>query len=352
MKYIKGFDGLRGISIFLVLLTHLAFLDNLDFNNYWVKRLLKMISGHTGVVIFFTLSGFLISKILIQEKIKNGFINLKAFFIKRFLRLAPALVIFYIIIFTFMILKMISVSYQGLVFVFFYLYNFLPSKYYTSELGHLWSLAVEEQFYFIWPFIINLFNRYAKMLMLITILVLCVISQAVLPNLFLPFNGKSYFISEVFRVNGWFFPAAFPIIIGSASYSLFNGGDFSGSGLSSPHGYGRIGILLFFSPFLIPDFALDYSYMIQAIGISLILNWIVNNQDSIIVKALDFQQLAYVGKISYGLYVYHGFFIRTGPGGGLSIQQFPINIILTFIVSIISFEFYEKRVLRLKSKLQ
>ena len=59
----------------------------------------------------------------------------------------------------------------------------------------------------------------------------------------------------------------------------------------------------------------------------------------------------YLGKISYGLYVYQGFFLGTGPGGNIDVQSYPLNIILVFAVAILSYELIEKPVLGLKSKI-
>ena len=68
------------------------------------------------------------------------------------------------------------------------------------------------------------------------------------------------------------------------------------------------------------------------------------------ISLLENRLLSYIGKISYGLYLYQGIFLKTGPSGILAIQQFPLNIFLTFIVAIISYEFIEKPILRYKKR--
>lgn len=93
MKYIKGFDTLRAISIAMVVTAH-------SLPNLWIQdhRIWYLISGDTGVLVFFVISGFLITTLLLKEKRMNGIINLKKFFARRFLRLLPPLVIFYLAI--------------------------------------------------------------------------------------------------------------------------------------------------------------------------------------------------------------------------------------------------------------
>ena len=80
MKYIKGFDALRGISIILVLLTHLGLYHHLPENHFLKHRIWQLISGSSGVQIFFTLSGFLITKILLKEL--NEFKNIHFKYLK------------------------------------------------------------------------------------------------------------------------------------------------------------------------------------------------------------------------------------------------------------------------------
>jgi peptidoglycan/LPS O-acetylase OafA/YrhL len=92
------------------------------------------------------------------------------------------------------------------------------------------------------------------------------------------------------------------------------------------------------------------SFLIQPLGVCLFLIWIYYNQESILTNLLENRLLSYIGKISYGLYLYQGIFLRTGPSGILAIQQFPLNIILTFIVAIFSYEFIEKPILRYKKR--
>ncbi len=149
MKYIKGYDSLRAVSILLVLFSHLGLYGLLPENDYIKDRVWSIISGTTGVQIFFTLSGFLITKILISEKNKFGNIHFKNFYIRRFLRLLPPLIFFYTTILFLMSTQQIQATKIGFLYSIFYAYNFVPKTYYTNELGHTWSLALEEQFHII-----------------------------------------------------------------------------------------------------------------------------------------------------------------------------------------------------------
>lgn len=347
--YIKGYDGLRAVSILMVLVTHLGWTDALDSTDYFTKRLIHLFSGNTGVNIFFTLSGFLITQILLTEKIRTGTINLKHFFIRRLLRLLPPLLLFLLTAAGLMYFGYIRSSFVGVLFSLFYVYNFIPDKFYTGELGHLWSLAVEEQFYFFWPFVVRFF-RYKKMILVAAaILLISLVAQWLLPTAAIFWNNKYHLLSDMSHVGRWFFPAAAPIMMGAVAYVL----------LQLPQVQNHMNnsrylllwtVVLFCSPLLLPDPTLDYAKYFQSMAVVLILIWLKGNQASGLTTLLEFAPLAYLGRISYGVYVYHGLFLRTGPGGTLGVQQFPYNIILTMVVAVISFEFMEKRVLRYKER--
>lgn len=342
MKYIKGFDTLRAISIVLVLLTHLGLYHHLPENDFIKYRFWKLISGSTGVQIFFTLSGFLITKILLKELNEFKNIHFKNFYTRRFLRLLPPLLVFYIVIAILMHFGLIHTSKVGFLYSFFYFYNFVPNQFYTGELGHTWSLALEEQYYLIWPFVINFLCKKKGFLFILFILIACIISINTYP--YLAFTNN-------FKPERWFIPAVGPIVIGSFFAWLIDKNDKKYSGyFERKQLLLWIGIIMFIFPLYTP--VLKLSFLFQSIGVSIILIWILFNQESKVTNLLNSKATSYIGTISYGLYVYQGLFLKTGPSGTLWIQQFPQNIVLTFLTAIISFHLIEKPILKLKKKYQ
>lgn len=348
--YIKGFDGLRAISILFVLMTHLGFYPLLSHSEFFTQRVLMLINGTAGVNIFFAISGFLITTILLREKLSRGRIDFKNFFIRRFLRLLPTLLVFYIVIFILMTAGFIDRTYAGFLFSFFYLYNFVPNKYYTGELGHTWSLAVEEQFYLFWPFAVNAMRKYRLLAISGIILALCIVSIIIVPYLYLPYHGKIFYLNYIFNPVRWFLPAAGSIMIGASVAVLNFYKDpriihFFASGLCL-----ALSIVLYFSPLYMPYQVFGYIFIPQELGISLFLVWIFHNQNALITNILEIKPLAFIGKISYGIYVWQGLFLKTGPGGSLAIQHFPLNIILVFIVASVSYYTVERYALSFKEK--
>ena len=145
--YIAGLDGVRAVSVLIVIASHAGF---------------SMIPGGLGVEFFFVLSGFLITYLSI-EGIKKGKYSVLVFFIRRFFRIIPPLIFIYL---TFSMLNYIF-SYDSFVeYEVSFLYRIFVANYYIifngssgllDGMGILWSLCVEEHFYFFFPLLVSIF---------------------------------------------------------------------------------------------------------------------------------------------------------------------------------------------------
>ncbi len=135
-----GLDGLRGIAILLVLVCHV--LDNAGIWNG---------AGSAGVTVFFTLSGFLITSLLVEELQARGRVSLRSFYARRARRLFPALAAAVLLVGAFQ--AAVGIASPGhLLPVIFYVGNWIAVAH--GNLGllpHTWSLSIEEQFYLLWP---------------------------------------------------------------------------------------------------------------------------------------------------------------------------------------------------------
>ena len=142
-KYIFSFDVLRGFAVFLVLLLH---------GSYGFFK-----GGWIGVDLFFALSGYLITSLLMTEYNVSGNINIGQFYFRRAVRLFPALFVCILIaniLWPFSNFFAGANQKQATVAAFFYFTNFISGNI-SGNMAHLWSLAVEEHFYLIWPFILT-----------------------------------------------------------------------------------------------------------------------------------------------------------------------------------------------------
>lgn len=158
-RYLEGLDGLRAVAVIAIIIYHL--------NPSWLP------GGFLGVDTFFVISGYLITSLLLYEYRTKGTIDLKGFWIRRFKRLIPAVFFMVITVLTYTLFfetEMIQRMKQDAIAAFFYVSNwwyiFQDVSYFDSAesqpLLHLWSLAIEEQFYLIWPLALFLLLKKTK----------------------------------------------------------------------------------------------------------------------------------------------------------------------------------------------
>lgn len=146
MKRIPSLDGLRAISILFVVLSHMSKSGHAPRIFYYFAA--------TGVSIFFVISGYLITSILLREREHTENINLREFYVRRAYRIFPAA-------FVFMAVAIIwfwpEFRWYHIAAGLLYVANYDLTR--PWVFGHLWSLSIEEQFYFLWPGILKLWYR-------------------------------------------------------------------------------------------------------------------------------------------------------------------------------------------------
>ena len=166
LDHVTSLDGLRGAAVLLVLVSHFGILAPLGLTGITlVDHFFR--GGYLGVDIFFVLSGFLITSLLLNEHEAHSKIYLLRFYGRRFLRLLPALTI---LLFLYSIVTVLegkafsSISLGIWASLFYYLnwqYVFsFPRSF--GDLGYLWSLSIEEQFYIVWPAVLILLLKITK----------------------------------------------------------------------------------------------------------------------------------------------------------------------------------------------
>ncbi|WP_341224449.1 acyltransferase [uncultured Arcticibacterium sp.] len=299
-NYIKSLDGIRFLAVSMVLFDH------------WSGDRLGFPASYLGVCMFFVLSGFLITRILLAAKEKDTNLNrghgfsLKRFYIRRTIRIFP---IYYLTLAILFILNVEPVrSKIG------WLASYMSNNYiaitdnWLGSVDHLWSLAVEEQFYLFFPFLILFLPLKNIQKSLLVLIVLSVLLRAyfylsgaswIRPYVLMPtcldafglggLLGYGVYYQKEKLVN--FFSKTSTLLIGTAIYVVTV---LWLQAVSEGHNY--VSIIF-----------LRLSESIISVAIVGYLVCRSNTSRGILHSIFEWQPLVYIGQISYGIYIYHNF---------------------------------------------
>jgi len=322
-EYRKDIDGLRAIAVFSVILFHMDFIKN----------------GYLGVDVFFVISGYLITGIIFNESLNNKF-SIAAFYLRRIRRILPLVLITTLITLLLGILFMLPNDLENLSHSLFatdlfannILEKITAKNYWATSnnydpLMHTWSLAVEEQFYLIYPLLFLFINTKKKNLIILILSIMTFFS------LILFFNSNSetqkfYFLQFRF----------FELSIGGIVAIIFNNNSISGR--HKPFLLLLLLLLIFTNGFITNDARLIL------ITLSTAALLMPTSSNSIISKFILENKIAVgIGKISFSLYMWHQIILAfTRYHFLLKIDAyFPYLILLIiFFLSIASYYFIEK----------
>jgi peptidoglycan/LPS O-acetylase OafA/YrhL len=318
MRYRPELDGLRGVAIAIVLASHTGLAG------------FAAEGGVAGVTLFFVLSGFLITSLLSAEFGRHGSVDLGAFYVRRGLRLLPAL---------FVLLTLAAVGYALnawpsqtappidnvpgiLLTVALYVPNWAAMTLNMGVLGHTWSLGIEEQFYLLWPLALIAGLRFLgpRRVALIAIAVAILVT---------PWRDYLLEVAPVIRAYAGTDTHADALLLGCALALLQvrAPGYLGWLGLACVAGTGAVWVtgdtgLRFFLPIA------TIASAVAVAGCPTILAW---------------RPLAYIGRISYGLYLWHFLLIWWG-------WPAPLVIAGSISIAVASYELLERPFLRLKGR--
>lgn len=345
-RYMVGLDSLRGLAILGVILYHI------NFN--WMP------GGFLGVTVFFVLSGYLITDILAMEWKRNKRIDLKKFWLSRARRLLPGMLVMLVITLAWITIfhsslleKMRGDSLAALFYVSNWWYIYHKLSYFDnfnqiSPLNHFWSLAVEEQFYVVWPFIISLGLYYIKKQsrMILLICLGAFASALAMAILYEPGVDPSriYYGTDT---------RAFSLLIGAVLALVWPSNRLANKIIPKARfildvvgGIALIIILVMFwktnqyDPFLYKG-----GMVLLSIATALLVANLAHPA-SRIAQFLRFRPLRWVGVRSYGIYLWHyPILTLTTPkvnAGDFSIIRAILQFLLIILIAQISWKFIEK----------
>lgn len=344
INYISELDGLRGAAILAVMIFHAG------------APFLR--GGFIGVDVFFVLSGFLITSLLISEFDRYGSVSLKNFYIRRALRLAPALIslliVFCLASFAVLDEEKANSNYKDALISLAYLSNWARafSMHPPDFLGHTWSLSIEEQFYIVWPIILLMLLRASEKRHHVVAIAAAIALLSWAFRIYLSINA-----TPPERLYNGLDTRADALMVGCTLGVMLS------SGLVSENAKNMLQkLLVVIAPLSVacliafstlvhwrdPNMYYFGFFIVEILTAVLVLDILMNPQ-SIIRKLLAMRWLVWVGSISYGLYLWHYPIYRTMSALGFhGLTIISVGSFITFIVATLSYYVMEKPILTFK----
>lgn len=334
-SHYSSLDGFRAISIIAVVYCHICFNEE--------NVIVKYFSGDWGVHFFFVISGFLITTLLLREKVRKGTIGLKKFYIRRVLRIFPVAYLYLLVILVLSIVFGVIIGWKSFASSLFYVRN-LPflnnGDWYT---GHFWSLSVEEQFYLFVPWLLRKKVKLYFILSCILLLATPIIS-------FFSFHGFSENIVVAFMDR--IVVAQAPIIIGSlVAILLFY------QKITVPKLSGLFSVILLLLSLVVKSNVVAFipsvfAPIISSLLLVTIIASSIQHENGWYYRLLNNWLIVKIGILSYSIYVWQQLF--THYQMWCKFESFwcsiLFNLLLLSVVSIVSYYFYERWFLKLKER--
>ena len=330
-------DGVRGVAILLVIVFHGYNTLPAAFHGGTFVAIAHE-GGHLGVDIFFVLSGYLITSLLLEEYKRTGSIDLRRFYERRVRRIFPAYYVFLAVVGVLALGELLHVSLLGWLLSAFYLTDYAFGN--TAVwIVHSWSLSVEEQFYLFWPALIMLLGvTRAKTFAFAIVLALPFVRLATYVTL--PHLRDSIDAMFHTRLDMLMYGAALSIGVSQRWPVLERLSGRAGGVAALVSGAALVcGVLV--ATRLHGAYLFTIGYSITGIATATLLLTLLSHPNWAAAKALSIRPLTAIGRISYSLYLWQQLFLS--PENQSIYGRFPINYMAAFACAIASYYLIERR---------
>jgi peptidoglycan/LPS O-acetylase OafA/YrhL len=340
-KHLPSLDGLRCFSILYVIIGHVNEYNPAGNNEY----LTYFLGGVFGVQFFFVISGFLITTLLLTEKIRTGTISLRHFYLRRLLRILPVAWLFLIVLILLNRYFDLGIARSDLLKGFFFVKNIGHQN--DWHTAHYWSLSVEEQYYLIFPFILSWggMKTYLNVCFLF-------IGLYIVKNIFEHFYPSGH--EPLYAVLNIFLNSNLLSILTGSLASIFLFKYDIGLPRMNNVLLAIIQALLFvlaFLTFKYPKF-FGLTSLMSSCSIAAGILLFIKFPFGVFHAILNNRIIAYIGRLSFSLYIWQQLFTAHQPWSGYFIygNSIILNLVFLGIVAFLSYNYFEKPFLKLKGR--
>ncbi len=351
MARIPSLDGLRTLSIFLVLAVHT--IQHLNLTHHVSLAWYAIFDGGTGVFIFFVISGYLITSLLLNEHQKRGSISMRGFYLRRAMRILPPLYAYVAVLLLLGWAGRLAIYHLDIVSALFFFHNYAPSRMWSLE--HFWSLSIEEQFYFFWPVLLlyclrkpGLAGRIAASRIALAVIVVSPVIRV------LSFQSTNPYIHD----GAGFHMRADSLMYGCVLALLQGTPTFERVYSFATRVWWIPPAIIFLSDCIGARFQnywqFPFGYTICGAAIAFFLLWCVRNPASAVGRILNARPIVHLGVLSYSIYLWQTLFLHhdnvTIFGSTLHLLTvFPFNWLAILVVAEMSFHLVEQPSLLLRN---
>ena len=338
---IPSLDGLRAISITLVLLAHVR--GTRGFPKLLSGRL-PLDLGVLGVRVFFVISGFLITSLLLGERAKTGTVSLPRFYLRRTLRIFPPYYVYILVVVVLQAVGWVALQSGDLLHAVTYTVNYHRDR--AWWLGHAWSLSVEEQFYLLWPAVFLLAGTGRALRVIVGFLMLAPLWRLAL-GFFVPSVslgiGETFFTTADAIGAGCLLALARPRLHASRPYRWM---------LGSPlMALVPVGVLFANASHVLSTKLYWLAGMtVESLLVMVLVDWATLRADSAVGRFLNTRPLVLFGMWSYSTYLWQQMFLNRH--GDSFVSAFPLNLVLAVAAAATSYYVVEQPSLRFREWLE
>ncbi|PZE26387.1 acyltransferase [Curtobacterium sp. MCBD17_028] len=339
---LSALDGLRGIAVALVVIGHATGAIGLHLP----VGLGLFDEGGRGVTVFFVLSGFLITSILLREQDRSGRIDLPAFYSRRAFRILPAFYVFLAVVSVLSVLgTVVHVTKAQVLFAGLFIWDYAPNGG-NWWLGHTWSLAIEEQFYLLWPLLLLLVRRRAAIIVAIAVLVLDPVLRVAEYVLVPSLRGYDNVMFHT-RADSLIVGALLALLLRTAAADTIR--RWAGM-LWVP----AVVYMLLVGPALETRlsnaYLLTVGWSIEGLCIAIIIAAVTAAPAGRLAAVLSWSPLRLLGLVSYSLYLWQQLFLSPYMPAPLSLPW--VGIPAALALAVLSYLFVERPFLRMKRRFE